>query len=534
MINDILTTLGGLGLFLIGMEMMTDGLRAAAGHRMRAILNRAASNPWRGVVAGSVMTAMVQSSSATTVAVIGFVSAGLMSFSQSLGVIFGANLGTTSTGWLVVLVGFKLDLGLILLPAALLGALLRLFASGIWRDVGWALAGLSVLFFGIDALQLGMAAFSGLLSPSVFPADTLLGRLELVGLGILITVVTQSSSAGVASALAALSVGAISFPQAAALVIGMNVGTTFSAVLATLGGTVAARRVALAHVLYNVLTGILAFALLGVVGRLAGSVAGQQLGPELALVTFHTAFNLMGVLIFTGLTKPFSRLILRLLPERATLFGPPLDDRVLSDPATAVAAFSARLRNIAFTQFRVLNDQLSPTPAAPKDRTLDAIAAATEDLRGFVQRLHAPDRGPVAGQQIACMHALDHLDRLRRRIGQTDRLRTIRSVPDLHADAAALRAVLDRATDPEQDADRVESANTLRQRLRRHRDTYRTRIFSAARQDNLSGEGVRAQLDASRWLQRVGYHVWRIAYHLEHMSSGRVEPPQQGEPLGED
>ena len=248
---ETLQALGGLGLFLVGMNMLTEGLRGLAGDRLRLILRKSTETPLKGVVAGAATTAMVQSSSATTVATVGFVAAGLMTFQQALGVIFGANIGTTITGWLVAIVGCKLDLGLVLTPVVLGGALLNLFSPNPWKQLGWAWAGFGVLFIGIDALKDGMVAFRGIVTPDSFPADTLSGRLKLVVLGTVLTVITQSSSAGVASALAALAVGAITLPQAAALVIGMNVGTTFTAMVATLGGGTASRRTGVSHVIFN-------------------------------------------------------------------------------------------------------------------------------------------------------------------------------------------------------------------------------------------------------------------------------------------
>ena len=214
--------LGGIGLFLIVMTIMTDGLRALADNALRTLLRRSTSSPVGGATAGALATAVLQSSSATTVATVGFVGAGLISFPNALGIIFGANIGTTITDWMVAVLGFKLHLGTVVTPLVLLGALLRVIGSGRWRHIGWALAGFSLLFIGIDAMQQGMTALEDIVSPTDFPSNTLFGRLQLVFIGIAITLVTQSLSAGVAVALAALSAGSISFPQAAAMVIGMN------------------------------------------------------------------------------------------------------------------------------------------------------------------------------------------------------------------------------------------------------------------------------------------------------------------------
>ena len=238
----IYALIGGIGLFIVGMIILTDGLRGMSGEWLRRFLAGSTQTPLRGAVAGAITTAAIQSSSATTVITIGFVSAGLLTFSQALGIIFGANIGTTLTGWLVAVVGFKLKLGAVIYPLIPLGAVLKLFGHGRLQSFGWALVGFSLLILGIETMKEGMVYFEGVITPEDFPEDTLLGRLQLVMLGAAITIVTQSSSAGVATALVALGAGLIAFPQAAALVIGMDVGTTFKAALATIGGSTATRR----------------------------------------------------------------------------------------------------------------------------------------------------------------------------------------------------------------------------------------------------------------------------------------------------
>ena len=225
----------------------------------------------------------------------GFVAAGLLTFPQALGIVFGANLGTTVTGWMVALFGFKLKIGAAALPVIFLGAMLRMFGRGRWQSLGRALAGFGVIFLGIGFMQDGMQGFTDTVTPDHFPPDTLGGRLLLLGLGILITLVTQSSSAGVAIAMTALSVGAINFPQAAAMVIGMDVGTTITAVVAALGSSQAARRTGFSHTIFNIFTALAALLLLDPYVWALGAAWPHAItaSPELALVGFHTLFNAM-------------------------------------------------------------------------------------------------------------------------------------------------------------------------------------------------------------------------------------------------
>ena len=258
-IEPIYQSLGGLGLFLLGIIIMTDGLGHLAGNAMRSALMRFTHSPLSGAFTGSITTAILQSSSATTVAAVGFVGAGLITFSESLGIIFGANIGTTVTGWIVVLLGFKLKLGNLAMIFVLIGVLLRLFAKNKLATFGYTLAGFSIIFVGIAMMQEGMSSFADFINPDMLPSDTFSGRLRLVAMGIIFTAITQSSSAGVAVALSALFAGAINFEQAAALVIGMDVGTTITAALATIGQSIEARRTGLSHVIYNFMTAIGAF-----------------------------------------------------------------------------------------------------------------------------------------------------------------------------------------------------------------------------------------------------------------------------------
>ncbi|MCA8884429.1 MAG: Na/Pi cotransporter family protein [Rhodobacteraceae bacterium] len=527
-IAQILTALGGLGLFLIGMEIMTDGLRSLAGARLRRILQRNTQTPLRGVVSGALTTAMVQSSSATTVAVVGFVGAGLMSFQQSLGIIFGANIGTTLTGWIVALIGFKLQLGTALMPVALLGVLLRLFAPQPWRHVGWALAGFSVLFFGIDALQAGMAVFGDVITTDRFPADTVFGRLQLVGLGVVITVITQSSSAGVASALAALAAGAITFPQAAALVIGMDVGTTFSAALATLGGSTAARRTGFAHVIYNVLTAAMAFALLWPLGWLAQR-AGPAFDAQVALVAFHSFFNTLGVVAVLGVANLFARLVIWLIPDRKTVLDLHLDPRLLADPGTALAMADHATQTIAAEAFSILQDVLRS--GGSDDRRAQKLAdlgQATADARAFLERIRATDRDQMLSRQLACLHALDHIDRLRHRCRAARPRGTFEEQKDFAVRVDAMKRFLTqldpRAVTEEDEA----AADAQRRALRDARESQRAAVFQAVADGEMSAEDAGDATDAVRWLQRVSYHLWRILHHLRH-----AEDPAQVAPAAD-
>jgi phosphate:Na+ symporter len=359
---------------------------------------------------------VVQSSSATTVAIVGFVSAGLMTFPQSLGALFGTNIGTTATGWLVALVGFKLQLSSIMLPVLFAGVMLRLFGRRRARDPGWALAGFALIFIGLDMLRGGMAAYEGVVTPADFPGDGLGGRLLLVLIGAGITLVTQSSSAGVATALTAVHSGAITFPQAAAMVIGMDVGTTATTLLATIGASPQTRRTGWSHVVYNVFTAVLALLLLDPYTSVidASFAGGAAAHSELSLVGFHTTFNLVGVLVVLPFTGAFARLMMRLIPERGPRFTRRLDRALRVDAAAAVPALLRTVRDLSAELFATLADQLAAEKGGAADTgRLDVVDEALSHVRRYADDIHtSPRQQEVRRKHLGAMHALDHLDRL--------------------------------------------------------------------------------------------------------------------------
>jgi phosphate:Na+ symporter len=516
MYTSVLTALGGLGLFLLGMQLMTDGLRSLAGNRLRQILKTSTKTPRSGAVTGAIMTALLQSSSATTVATVGFVSAGLMTFPHALGVIFGANIGTTITGWMVVILGFKLKLGLVALPLVFTGVLLKIFAPGRWKAFGTALAGFSLLFIGISALQDGLAFFEGSVSPETFPGDTWFGRFELVLIGVAITIVAQSSSAGVATALAALAAGAISFPQAAALVVGMDVGTTATAALATLGGSVATRRTGYAHVIYNLLTGAMAFLLLTPVGHIARYLEASPIGfdPQIGLVAFHSTFNIIGVLLVIGVTPQFARMVMFLVPARGPDLTARLDRHLLKDPAAALDAARVTVRDINRTAMKCLSTLLGKPKPAHTERELEDLGRAVETARSFADEIRTqPTDGPLYDEHRALFHNLDHLERLLHRCRQSERIATLGKDSALHKKASDLRLAVDAATEADITPETAVTFDLLRKDLRESRRSYRSDTIERASRDEIATDDAMDRLDAMRWLHRVAYHIWRITHH---------------------
>jgi phosphate:Na+ symporter len=388
---------GGIGLFLLGMSLMTDGLKLAAGQALRRVLERSTGTPFRALLSGALITAVVQSSSAVTVATIGFVNAALMSLSQAIFVTFGSNVGTTMTGWLVALVGFDVDVKAFALPAIGVGMLLRMLRRETpLGALGQALAGFGVFFLGIDLLSGGFEGLGDRLDFSAMvgigPLDALLG----VAAGFALTTIMQSSSAAMAVALTAASGGVLPLDTAATVVIGSNVGTTSTAALAAIGATPNAKRVAAAHVLFNGVTGLVALAVLPLMLRLLLALEGSG-EPAAVLALFHTSFNLLGVVLLWGPSGMLVRFLNRRFVTAEEDEARPrfLDRNVVATPVLGLRAVGlelARVGQIAARMARAatLREGGSHRVLAADRRALDALVEATGEYVHLLRRTELP------------------------------------------------------------------------------------------------------------------------------------------------
>lgn len=505
----LLQFLGGIGLFLFGMEVMTVSLREIASGSLRRMLARFTETPLKGTITGAAATAVVQSSTAITLTTIGFVGAGLIGFSQALGVLFGANIGTTVTGWIVMLVGFKLKLGLAALPGLFVASLMAVLGNGRTERAGRVLAGLSLLFIGLDMMQGAMVGLEGRLTPDMLPGDGWLGRLALVGIGIVLVTLTQSSSAGTAMILVMLGSGAVNFAQGAAMMIGMNIGTTLTAVVAAIGGGRAMRMTALANLLFNLGTTLLAFPLLDAAAPLLhGTALGRD--DQTALVLFHTGFNLLGTLVFLPLTSRFAAFVEWLVPERRVALAAPLDPRLLPDEGAAMDAAQAVVQAIARAIFAALASALGPARDFRGLSTLGAqVQPALTELEDYLARIRVPpDRKTDLARYSALLHAFDHLSRLLARAGEHNRIATLTADGHLLRPGAALAASLIR----DLSADRRERlAALITSRAKRHRRGVLLREHAGL----IPVSDLFPLTDAIRWLERVAHHAARVTLYAE-------------------
>ena len=326
LIINIFSLLGSLALFLFGMKTMSEGLEKFAGDRLRSILAAMTKNRVMGVLTGIIITALIQSSSATTVMVVSFVNAGLMTLAQSIGVIMGANIGTTVTAWIISAVGFKVNIAAFAIPMLAIGMPLIFSGNGHRKSIGEFIFGFSFLFMGLSFLQEAANAMNigdmvaGMLSH--VPQDSFFTILLFVVVGAVVTMILQASAATMAITLMlfGMNIPGFGFEQAAALAMGQNIGTTITAFMASLTANTQARRAALAHMFFNVF-GVVVFLIVfypacHAVSWFVDNVMGG--GNDLyKLSAFHTAFNVINTLLLIGFVRQIEALVCKVLPMKA-------------------------------------------------------------------------------------------------------------------------------------------------------------------------------------------------------------------------
>jgi phosphate:Na+ symporter len=355
----VTAVVGGLGIFMLGMKYMSEGMQSVAGNSLRRMISLVTTNPLLATGVGTGVTVLVQSSTVTTVLVVGLVNAGLMQVPQAIGVIMGANIGTTITGWILVF-----QVGAYGLPLLGVAALVHVFARrDRLRFVAMAFMGMGMVFFGLELMKNGFAPLKDM--PAFvdafarFQADSYTGVLLAALVGCTLTLVVQSSSATLGITIGLATTGVIPFTTAAALVLGENIGTTITAVLASLGSSTNGKRAALAHVLFNLIGAAWVITLFPWYSRAVAAVIHSVHGADpmtmsignfadagdyatvitAAIALTHTGFNVTNTLLFLPFVRPFGRLLERICPHPAVKEVAalrPLDARGVSAPVLAL------------------------------------------------------------------------------------------------------------------------------------------------------------------------------------------------------
>ncbi len=323
---NLLSLIGSLGLFLFGMKTMSEGLEKFAGDRLRNILAAMTRNRFMGVLTGITVTALIQSSSATTVMVVSFVNAGLMNLVQAIGVIMGANVGTTVTAWIISAIGFKVNIAAMSLPLLAIGIPLIFSGSSKKKSIGEFVFGFSFLFMGLSYLQqsatdLNIGALVATMLANVADGGFFTIILFVI-VGALVTMLVQASAATMAITLMLfdMHIPGFGLEQAAALAMGQNIGTTITAVMASITAGTQARRAALAHMFFNVfgviVVLIMFYPFCNIVSWMVEEIMGAGSNDLFKLSTFHTAFNIFNTLLLIGFVRQIEQLVCRVLPMK--------------------------------------------------------------------------------------------------------------------------------------------------------------------------------------------------------------------------
>lgn len=534
--------LGGIALFLLGMKLLTDGLKLAAGDSLRNLLSHWTSTPIKGVMSGVLITAIVQSSSAVVFATIGFVNAGIMSLLQAVYVIFGSNVGTTFTGWIVSAVGLKINLQVFAMPLLALGMLLWLGQEGSKRGgLGQALVGLSLFFLGIDVLK---DTFEGLGAeiPVEALGDSFTSRLLMLGIGIGLTTLMQSSSASIAIVITAAAGGFIPLHAAATMVIGADIGTTSTAMFAVIGSTSAAKRTATAHVMFNVVTGIVAFSFVGLYLKGIAFIFGHEMSIAASVAMFHTMKKATGLLIF----MPFSRNFVAWLErhfvgsERAEDKPKYLDDTLLQTPSLAVSALVFELKRVGKKSRRAVRHVLKG------DRThkeLHQYAETVDNLHmevvAYIQKMHRLNMPP--NLEYAMPQALRVLQYFRE---ASEHALTALHIKEQNNIQDSIKQELHRleeavydltvACDSETTGFSLEKVEQLKEKVESIYNEVKIAILSHGSQEKISVQTMLNLHEMIRNYKRVGDQLGKAAHHMDNFNKLIEHIPGEGPGMVED
>ena len=350
----------GVAIFLFGMLFLEDGFKAFTGGILEKILKRTTDRLWKSMAFGIVSTSIMQSSSLVSVITISFLSAGLIGLAAGIGIVFGANLGTTTGAWLIAGFGLKIDIAAYAMPMLVFGLILTFQNAKSAKGLGYILAGLGFLFLGIHHMKEGFETFKETIDLAQFAVPGFAGLLIYTGIGIFATVVMQSSHASLVITITALAAGQITYENALALAIGANIGTCITAILGAISANVDGRRLAGAHLIFNVTTGVVAIALINyilvAVDWVSAEVGIASDNWTLKLALFHTLFNLLGIIIMVPLLNPLVTLLRKMLPDpKPDLVAPLyLNDAVAEFPDALVETVRKEVLPLYDNAFEVL------------------------------------------------------------------------------------------------------------------------------------------------------------------------------------
>jgi len=404
------TIAAGVSILLFGMILLEEGFKVFAKGTLQKVLKKATNKLYKSISIGAFVTALIQSSSLVSVITISFISAGLISLGGGLGLIFGANIGTTATAWLVAGFGLKIKISALAMPMLIFGLIFTFQKKESLKGIGNVLAGLGFFFLGIHYMKEGFDVFKEYIDLTQYAVPGFLGVIIYTVLGILITTILQSSSATLALILTALAAGQIEYENALALAIGANVGTTITAILGSISSNVAGKRLAGAHLIFNVTTGIVALLLIYPLGRLV-NILSEVIGISatdytLKLALFHTIFNILGVLIMLPFIKILERFLIKFIKEKVDkdIDEPKfLNESILLLPTSAISALIKESKYLyKNTIFEIVAHSLNihRDDIKSDEKVKNIVKKSTEDINIDVEEIYYKKVKHIYGEII--------------------------------------------------------------------------------------------------------------------------------------
>lgn len=445
--NDFKIIAAGVAIFLVGMFFMEDGFKMLAGSTLRAVLNTMTSTLTRAVLSGSLATSFVQSSSLIGIITLSFLSAEVITLAQAVGIIFGSNIGTTSTSWIVAGLGVNVNIAYYAMPMIVLGSIMRLVSSRVYLGLGGVLLGLGFVFLGIGYMKEGFETLKSSIDLAQYAMPGMRGILIYVGVGAAATVIIQSSSATMALVITAVATGQILYMNALGMAIGANIGTTITMILGSLMASINGKRLALAHVVFNLATAsvviVLIYPLSWAVDLMADAlgIAGDDYTLKLAL--FHTVFNLFGLIIMLPYTQMLIGYLQRVLVEEKEPRGKAkyLDKTVLGAWMAALVAIKKETEHLYDeAQEGVMHALLLHRHDIFSDKKLEGLLRVDPndfqvDMEGFYQKRIKGLYGEIV--RFATLATLQMDDEGKKRVDQLrlanrDIIEALKDVREMH------------------------------------------------------------------------------------------------------
>ncbi len=514
--SDAAQAAGGVGAFLLGMNLMTDSLRQLSGEALRALLQRKVGGPWTGMVLGVGMTVAMQASSATILATMGFAAAGLVALPAAIGIVAGATVGTTSTSWLVAFTGVGRAWFPWFMPMLLLGALCRLIGRGRLGELGGFMAGFGLLLAGLNLLRPVTAPLVSSLGLMDATGATFASELLLLGAGALSATLMQSSAAPIAIAMSAIVDGGVSFGAAAPFVVGASIGTTSTAMLIVPFSRAAGARVGVAWICVSVISVLLALPTMHALESFSERFIGGS-GP-VSLAMFHTSFTLLGAVVGCAFARPLSRWLVARVPDRGPALLRHIDEIGGGVPAVVLEGLRRGVAAMGAVALRAAEARMRGA-AAPSSDILDDLRNAGRSLR--VAAATAGTEGLSASdmeRQVASLQALEHVKAIRRMLQRDD----LKPPPNPHgtfrdfmerASAGVLAAAAWLET-PKGEAPSAAMRKLVREAGRR-RQAARLGTLQATGEGKVSVDDASAHLDAMRAIDTLVEHAWRLVSDLD-------------------